>query len=60
MNIYTGEVITSLKYSPIGDDLMVGLSNGSVEVLDGRAIEYSLRQRLEYISSQHVSKSLLG
>ena len=39
--------ITSLKYSPIQDQLAVGFTNGNVEVLDGRG---NLQHNLDFTS----------
>lgn len=54
INNVTGKLITSLKYSPISDDLVVGMDDGTVAILDGRANELSVRHTLAFSSHSQV------
>ena len=49
VNDSVDDSIASLKYSPDGDCLVVGLSNGNVEVLDGRANKFSLQHTFKLL-----------
>ena len=42
--------VTSLQYSPIGDHLVLGMNDGNVVVLDGRADTFSVQHILEFSS----------
>ena len=47
--VYVSEV-TSLRYSPIGDHLVLGMNDGNLVVLDGRANTFSVQHTLEFSS----------
>lgn len=49
--------ITSLRYSPIGDHLVLGMSDGNVTVLDGEANTPSLQHMLEFSSQVSLTRN---
>ena len=43
-----GTEITCIQFSPIGDDLVIGMSNGNMMVLDGKSNKCSVKHNLNF------------
>ena len=62
MNVVTsvvniGVTITSLQYSPSGEDLVIGMSNGVVSLLKGKTKTLALQHTLDFSTQVVVTQT---